>query len=294
MNQNTTLIKGFQANERLRKSFNELAEAIFGLHFEKWYELGYWTDKYQPYSFAIGDRVIANVSVNKLTMVVNNEPKIALQIGTVMTHPDYRNQGLSAKLLNQVLEDYAGQYDLMYLFANHTVLDFYPKFGFQRREETQFSMEVVTEGEQSGEIRNLNVQNPEDLQLIYERAQNRSAVSRVFGTINAAELVMFYATYVFPQNIVYIEADEIIAFYKQDEHQLHLFDVISEEPVDFNRLIHQLGVNITKEVIFHFTPDDPTLPLKRSVYQGSDFLFVKHDGAFHFPDFFKHPLTSQA
>lgn len=43
-----------------------------------------------------------------------------------MTHPDYRNQGLAAKLLNHIIGKYEKEYDYIYLFANETVLDFYP------------------------------------------------------------------------------------------------------------------------------------------------------------------------
>jgi GNAT superfamily N-acetyltransferase len=38
----------------------------------------------------------------------DNEEKVALQIGTVMTLPDYRNKGLSAFLMNKVLETFEG------------------------------------------------------------------------------------------------------------------------------------------------------------------------------------------
>ncbi|MGD8189600.1 GNAT family N-acetyltransferase [Brevibacillus ginsengisoli] len=289
------LIKGFQKNEPLRKSFNELAEGIFGLNFEQWYQQGYWTDKYVPYSFVLNDQIIANVSVNKLNLVVNHERKATIQIGTVMTHPDYRIQGLSARLMNQVLEDYEGKYDLMYLFANRSVLEFYPKFGFYSMDETQFSMKVNGEGNREKSIRKLDVQKPDDLRFIYDRAGQRVSVSRMFGTIDAAELLMFYVTYVFPQDIYYLEHDDVIVICKHDSHELHLYDVISRTLVDLNRIINELMTKETTEVIFHFTPDDQSLPLIRATYKGNDnVLFVKHQGAFHFPEHFKHPLTSQA
>jgi predicted GNAT family N-acyltransferase len=47
----------------------------------------------------------------------------------VTTHPDYRGKGLSARLVNKVLEEYENKYDYMYLFANESVLDFHLKFG---------------------------------------------------------------------------------------------------------------------------------------------------------------------
>lgn len=39
-------------------------------------------------------------------------------------------------------QDYADRVDGMYLFANDDVLNFYPKFGFQKATEYQYSKEV--------------------------------------------------------------------------------------------------------------------------------------------------------
>ena len=38
------IIKHYREDAALRKSFNELAEATFGLNFENWYRMGYWTE----------------------------------------------------------------------------------------------------------------------------------------------------------------------------------------------------------------------------------------------------------
>lgn len=59
-----------------------------------------------------------------------------------MTETDYRNQGLIRKIMEEIEQDYADRVDGMYLFANDDVLNFYPKFGFQKATEYQYSKEV--------------------------------------------------------------------------------------------------------------------------------------------------------
>lgn len=59
-------MKDYKNNDALRKSFFELAANTFGLSFENWYQKGFWTERYIPFSFVEGDKVIANVSVNLL------------------------------------------------------------------------------------------------------------------------------------------------------------------------------------------------------------------------------------
>lgn len=52
-----------------------------------------------------------------------------------MTDPDYRGRGLSRWLIDRVLEDFEQQVDFIFLYANDSVLDFYPKLGFKRAPE---------------------------------------------------------------------------------------------------------------------------------------------------------------
>ena len=56
-----------------------------------------------------------------------------IQLGTIMTDKNYRNQGLSKYLMNIVLKEFSEKNDEVYLFANDSVLYFYPKFGFQKK-----------------------------------------------------------------------------------------------------------------------------------------------------------------
>ena len=110
--------KGYGKNNELRKSFNNLAQRIFGFDFEQWYQDGYWKEQYIPYSMIDGDKVVANISVNIMNFKVFGEEKRYIQLGTVMTNPDYRNQGLVRILIKKVIDDYGDKCDLMYLFAN--------------------------------------------------------------------------------------------------------------------------------------------------------------------------------
>ena len=69
----------------------------------------------------------------------NGPIKNYIQLGTVMTAPPCRKQGLSRFLMEEIKKDWEGRCDGMYLFANDTVLDFYPKFGFSRQEPVSYT-----------------------------------------------------------------------------------------------------------------------------------------------------------
>ena len=285
--------KGYKENEALRGSFNELALHTFGIEFETWYRHGYWTDKYQPYSFIHQGKVIANVSVNLLNLVIEGESKRAIQIGTVMTHPDYRNQGLSRKLMEIVLEDF-NYVDLVYLFANKTVLDFYPKFGFKAMDEIQFSTNYNFKPTNLSRIRKLDGTNPEDLSFIYTIASNRKNVSSTFGTIGSEELLLFYSIMVFSHDLYYFEEEKVLVIFQKEDDTIHLYDIVSTEEVDIQLIVNRIASPEIRRIIFHFHLDNCEFLITKEIHQSSNVLFIKNLTNVTLPKKFKHPITSQA
>ncbi|GAE29434.1 GNAT family N-acetyltransferase [Alkalihalobacillus hemicellulosilyticus] len=289
-----TFYKDYKDNEKLRNSFNELAMSVFGIHFEDWYQNNYWKHRYIPYSYVQNDHVIANISVNQVDLIINNEKKRAIQIGTVMTHPDYRNRGLSGSLMNKVLEEYKNKSDFIYLFSNNNVLDFYPKFGFKPVHEYQFSMECLVDSTEVNTFRKLDGTSVEDLHFIYHFALERIPVSKRFSTANTQELLMYYCIYVFNNHIYYLQDEQAIVIFRQEGHQLDIFDIVSKKEVNINKILSTISNQNTKKIVFHYTPDYQAVNLKREILNEDDLLFVKTNGNEEFPSYIKHPITSQA
>ena len=287
-------MKNYQNDEKLRGSFNKLATDIFGINFEEWYQKGFWNDRYIPYSYVDGDEVIANVSVNIIDFVMDGQDKKAIQIGTVMTHPNYRNRGLSASLMNKVLEEYEDQCDFIYLFANQSVLDFYPKFGFHPVHEYQFSLAYSSAQSDAAAIRKLDVSNPNDLDLIYKIASERIPVSNVFGTKNTQDLLMFYCLYVFKEHIYFIEEEEAIVIYEQEEQQVDIFDIVSKKGVSIDQILAKITNADTTKIVFHFTPDYEGINMHTEIFNREGAFFVKLKEGDSFPSQIKHPITSEA
>ncbi|WP_314585748.1 GNAT family N-acetyltransferase [Paenibacillus terrigena] len=290
--QEPRFVKDYKHDEVLRKSFSELAHSTFEISFEEWYRKGFWNERYMPYSFAQGDQVVANVSVNQLDLVIDGDKKSAIQIGTVMTHPDYRGQGLSTSLMNKVIEDYEHQYDVMYLFANDSVLDFYPKFGFKAVEEHLFTMDFTPSELEPTGIRKLNVSRAEDLHLIYQFVSERLPVSKRLGTDHTQGIFMFYGLNVFREDMYYLEEENVIVVYKKENHHMDIFDMVHTQEIHTQDILTKIAGRDTKKITFHYTPDDPDLVLNKASYPGG--LFVRTNGDHHYPVHVKHPMTSTA
>ncbi|RLQ96294.1 GNAT family N-acetyltransferase [Falsibacillus albus] len=288
-------VKGYQENEELRTSFNHLAQRTFGINFENWHKNGFWTEKYIPYSLEKDGEIVANVSANLLTLIIDGKEIPAIQIGTVMTAHEHRNKGLSKWLMNKVMEDYEHEVDIIYLFANSSVLDFYPKFGFEPIQETQFFIPCSGETGCQLPLRKLDPENKNDLTFIYDFVSKRVTNSKTFTAARTTELFMFYCIYVFSDNIYYHEEDEVLAIAKQEEEELHIFDLVLKQEKHLHNTLQKLTTSEIKKIVLHFTPmKSADIHYQNKPFVGSEVLFVKHKNKISFPAIFKHPLTSQA
>lgn len=246
------IIKDYRDNEILRASFNALAEKTFGLNFEDWYQNGFWGDNYNPYSIVIEDKVVANVSVNQTDFMINGQLKHVLQLGTVMTDEAYRNQGLIRQIMEEISCDYDGKVDGIYLFAGDDVLDFYPKFGFRKQNEYQYSMQISNFGTCQFEKR---LMADSDAWQNLQTAMKKNIFHGKCDMVNNPELIMFYVTKFLQEN-VYYHADSdtyIIANMKDDS--VFIEAVFSSTLTDIHAVIALLGETI-KTVTLGFTPND--------------------------------------
>lgn len=290
---NYQLISDYKDNELYRKTFNDLAESTFDINFEEWYKHGFWNDKYVCYSYLDKNKVIANVSINKMDLIYQGNDYRALQIGTVMTHPDYRNQGLAQELINHVISKYEQDYDFFYLFANDTVLDFYPKFGFERVQESSFTVDATSLKKRNYKIKKLNPDDELDFQLISRIVSNRVPLSSILDVKNSEDLLMFYLLIVLRDAIYYIEELDAIVLYEQEEEDLYVLDIISTKKLDIVEVLGFLANKKIETIHVSFTPEKNKYIDAAYIIETEDMLFMRPN-LFTADPYFLFPATSHA
>nr|WP_299171631.1 GNAT family N-acetyltransferase [uncultured Allomuricauda sp.] len=274
-------IKDFKHNPQLRASFNELTQVTYGFDLEFSYTNGYWSDNYIPYALLFENDIISNVSINKMEFLIGNEIKRGLQIGTVMTASAHRNLGLNRFLMEQVLKDWKNECDFMYLFANDTVLDFYPKFNFERIEQHQCA-KALNISSASSLFRKLNVAVKEDKKILEQTIDSSIPIAQI-AMRNNPFLIMFYCMAYMQQSIYFSEELQTIAIADIEGDTLFLHDVFSSGPVDLNEVIESMADKTIKRVVLGFTPSDETGYEKR-LLKPDDVLFVLKDHVDIFKD----------
>lgn len=273
-NKEYTFLIGYQKEDKYRAELNNLAKKTFGISFEDWYQSGYWNEKYIPYTLFDGEMAVANVSVNIMNFYVLGQQQQYVQIGTVMTEEAYKNKGLSRFLMEKVLSEWNQKCNFIYLYANPSALELYPKFGFVKVKEYSFFKRVESHIK-STNFYKLDMDMQSNRDMLYDYAKNTQGFGALFMKENA-DLVMFSCAQFLKDNVYYIRSLDIIVVAKFNNNQLHLLDVFGKVPVGLDEIIYSLCDSNINEVLLGFTPKEST-PYEIKEDIGDDVLFIQKD-----------------
>jgi len=225
---------------------NHLLRNVF-FDFQFWYDLGLWDENYESYAMEDNVQIVSNICVYKTQLLADGRVCPALSIGAVATDAAYRSQGLSRTLMERILEKYKDR--SMYLFANETVLEFYPRFGFERIRERL----PVAEYAIDNDIAPCKLRF--DSELVRQHVYNRQNHSQTLDCLNTASINLFhiFAGHL-KEHIYHIPALETVVIAAQNEETLKISAVFSLRPVSFAELARQLPVHGVRKIEWGFMP----------------------------------------
>jgi predicted GNAT family N-acyltransferase len=247
-----TYIADYKNNNKLRKSFNELAERTFHINFEEWYNNGFWDEKYILHSIVHDEKVIANVFVNIMEFDMDSNKKHYIQLGTIMTDKDYRGQGLSRYLIEKVIDEYKDKTDGIYLFGNDKVINFYPRFGFVKGREYQYSKNIDSVNNIK-KIEHVDMSDKNNWQRLLNALKN--SVSNDKLTMVNQGIHAFYITGFMSESVYYLAEQDTYVVADVKEENLFIHHIIANHKVDLEKVISYFGSDI-KKVTLGFTPFD--------------------------------------
>lgn len=241
-------------NPALRRSFDALSQATFGLSFENWHRAGFWGDAYQPYTLSFAGRVVANASVNRVDTVWQGRKRRYIQLGTVMTDPAFRNLGLQRFLLHQIFADWLDHCDAMYLYANDSVLDFYPKFGFVKETEYQARLSLRPISQQA---RKLDMDKASDVAILHAHYRKSNPLSAL-PLLDNWGLIMFYCAQFLKDCVYCIEDRSAVVIAERDGGALLIYDVFADGGITLEEAAGAVpgGSDAACEVRLGFAPKD--------------------------------------
>lgn len=284
---------GFQEDGLLRQSMNQLTQAVYRFDFEDWHQSGRWKpEDCCPYALFEGEQAVSLLTANLIPFCWQGKPQRLLQLGTVCTLLEYRGRGLSRFLIEQVLRDWENRCGMIYLFANDSVLEFYPKFGFEPAKEFH-AVRPIPQADGPA-CRRLHPENSSDFQLISEHAA--SAFPQFQLSMQASWLAEFYARYFPPagmgNSFYYFPELDAVACAKAEGDTLLFYDLFAPNPVPILSLLPGLCTALEakhpiRQVDCQVFPEDLTGWEIRLFREGDRTLFLKGPLAENWK---KHPL----
>lgn len=139
------------------------------------------------------------------------------------------------------------------LFANDSVLDFYPKFGFRKETEYQYSKKVSVE--QEATVEQIPMYTKEQWKRLEDAALHNQFQS-AFDMTKNIELYMFYVTKFMQENVYYDRDSDVYAIAEIENDELMIHAVFSNKNVTLEQVIQTFGKKI-KKVTLGFAPANP-------------------------------------
>lgn len=272
----------YKEDEHLRESFFKLAREVFNIDFKPWYEMGEWQEKYIPFSIVVKGEVVANASVNFCYFKKGERSACYIQIGTVMTRADHRQKGLSGFLINKIIETYQEEQENIYLYANDTVLNFYPKFGFSKVDLYQFYKQVnkayLSEKEEQLTFRQLDHRKIEDRSLLSKKIKEGASKEEALSTIDNESLLMFYFQGFMSQCFYYVQEADSIVVMAQEENKMIIHEIYGDlSLMHLEKALLKKNIN---EIVLGFMPKGSAFEVRKSE-EADTTLFVLDVNKYH-------------
>jgi GNAT superfamily N-acetyltransferase len=231
-----------------KAKLDDLLQRTFGITFRQWWEAGHWPHSYTCYTLMDDGQAQANISIYAMDLLIGGQVQRCLQVGAVATRPERRGQGLSRLLMDYVL---ALTPDVpFFLCANDSVLDFYPRFGFEKIPIWQPTLPWQLDGN-SKPLRKMTLSDPAVDAYLNERA----CFSQVLDCLNAAPLHWFHLIYNYAENLYEIPELGLLVAAEQKGTELTILELWTTRPLLIDTLAPYLAFPGVRTIRFGFNPD---------------------------------------
>jgi GNAT superfamily N-acetyltransferase len=289
---NLTFRDNYWDDPELKRQFMAFLKDIHGLDLTLWDNMGYWDNKYRPFSLFKNKTLVSSLCIYSMDMTILGERHLVAQISAMGTIPEFRRQGLGLDLIQRAMKWAGDHHDFFFLFADTDAYPFYNKCGFRLVDEHAVYYPISGITAQPG-VKKLSVQRKDHLDLIYRCAAEREPVSDIIGVCNE-KLFMFWCLYFLKDNIYYIDELDILVLYRRKNGLLTIFDIVGKKVPPFSEIYPFIGDMNDKTVEFLFMPD------KLGLDSYDETKLAEHNGTHLYGDFplenrkFIIPYTSHA
>ncbi|MCO5732692.1 GNAT family N-acetyltransferase [Rhizobium sp. SSA_523] len=232
--------------------------AVFGIqNFPRWARVGGWGDRYEVVALTEGDKICATIGVTVMEgWLGRRQPMPVFQLGAVATRPQDRGRGLARRLLEHVLAEADRHGTPVLLFANPSVVDFYPRFGFRRLIPDRLFLQLRPGPETKNAIgRRFDPETLQDRALLAMWCDRADAHGGILAVRPDASILLWHlmntnvTAYVLPK-------ERGLAFVEVTDRGVMLCDCLSRDGMGHHGLLQALAAPYGGRIELGFVPDD--------------------------------------
>jgi len=238
----------------LRHAFCSFVQSVFkGADFHLWAAHGGWSEDYEVWVVLHEGRVVSGAGVMRMDLVIHGRRQTGWQIGAVATTPAWRGRGLSRVVLQAMLEHIAAHGEApVFLFANSSVLDFYPRFGFRRVMQQQYRAEVDI-APQPGQAIDLDIRDAAQREMLAQMYRRARSVDAKFSVVGYYPAAIFHLLHL-PRRCVHLPRHDAVLIVRQEGDRLYLDDVVAAAPIDLHAVLPAVIAAPLRHIEFGFRP----------------------------------------
>ena len=273
-------------------AFNDFVSGIFrSADFGAWIEHGGWRKGYDVFALLDEGRIVASIGRTRMALGIDGSTITGYQLGAVATAPTHRGRGLSRELMQWALAQPEAEGAPVLLFANASVLDFYPRFGFRTLAQRRYRAEFDCRPALAPQTHALDLGAAADRACLSAACAAARVHAGALVARNYYEVLLWHLLHA-PRRVLHLPDLDAVCIVSEQDGRLQLHDALCAAPLDLHAVLPRLAQAPVSSIEFGFDPGD-AWPRSRSVSSGAESpLFVRGmpelgDRAVCFPDFAK-------
>ena len=223
-------------------------------HWRLWRDRGGWTENYEVFALVDGDRIVSTVGRTRMRLVIHGETQTGYQLGAVATLAQYRRRGFARQLLDWVVEGVDEPGQPIILFANRSVIDFYPRFGFRRIPQLRFTapVSIMPAGTRA---RRCDPASAADRSILADLCARARPTGSPLTARDYFPVLLWHLS-CRPLVALWLPAFDAAVVAVADGDRLVVHDLIASQPFDLHLVLPALVAHPVTELEFCFNPGD--------------------------------------
>ena len=201
----------------------------------------------------VDNQIISTVGRAAMRYVITGKMRKGYQLGAVATHADHRKRGLARLLMNKVLSELDAPDQPVILFANPSVLDFYPRFGFRRLAQARFIVHVDLRPA-SALAPSLDLARPTDRAWLADHCARAIAIGQRFAAGDYYPAMLYHLTHR-PRTILRLDLFGAVVIVRQDGDRLLLEDLLPTRRFRLTDALPHVCAQPVRTLEFGFHPE---------------------------------------